>query len=240
MTRPKGYHEINKYTLIEVDEDGILHAIGPRRAHRLFHALISRKYRRCVQCGGRIDRGDPTWRPDMEDSRDRICEPCVQLVPGYRRPDAAHPHKPADRLLHKYPLVDYAYTELDIAGMLIQGEEESIGACVLGMIEVLARHHHAQDHLELVLKLFWDLAHRRPLSGLTSEPGEWEDLSSRAGKPLWRNRRDSEAFSEDEGRTFYRTSDPVKRRVKSLQLGGINEQSRIDEEHARNGDHGGG
>lgn len=224
MGARRAYYPFNKYTLLGFDEEGKLLALGPRKARHTFIPVKSYKYRRCAQCGGRIDPGDPIWRSLSRQCFDRICDPCAQLVSGYRREYVGNPaeaHKPSEASLKRFPLLEHAYRELDVAGLFYTAHDEAeIGTCILGMIEILARHDlSASGSFDLVLKLFWDLAHRRPISQLTTDKTEWQDWSNLAGRPLWASIRDSEAFSEDGGETFYRSTDILKRRLKSLTRG---------------------
>lgn len=213
MTRRIYRRPINKYRLTHIDGEG-LHAFGPRGAHMIFMRLKLHTYRvwYCCQCQGRVNYGDKLWRPRAHSIYDRICDSCAAEVPGYRREgqSAAERNRPAEYALENYPLIAHAYRELDIAHLF--DDEADIGACVLKMIETFARADlRATGAVDLVLKTFWDLAHRRPITGLTNHPIEWQDISAQAGRPLWRNVRDNEAYSEDGGKTFYRLEHPEKR-----------------------------
>jgi hypothetical protein len=41
------------------------------------------------------------------------------------------------------------------------------------------------------------------LSPLTSDSGEWIDRTEMSSYPLWQSKRNSKAFSEDGGKTYY-------------------------------------
>lgn len=207
------YRVINKYALLHIDAEG-LHAIGPRGGVRVFSKMRNPTQRAwfCCQCAGRIDYGERAWRPDMIAIEDRICDFCAAQMPGYRveGKTAAERNRPGREVLALYPLIAHAYRELDLAHLFDDGMD--LGACVLKMIEILARHKITDPTMrDLALKTFWDLAHERPLTGLTNTPEEWQDISHQAGRSLWRNIRDKDAFSEDGGHTFYRIETPHKR-----------------------------
>lgn len=213
MTRRRRYRPLNKYHLIKV-EDGFLHAIGPHGAPRRFYHLSRgtvKPYWYCCQCQAHIGYGERCWRPTYVQVTDRICDACVSLVPGYRGSGetAEERNKPDDAMLDRYPLIQHAYRELGIAHMF--DDDVDLGACVLKMIEVLARHEvHDPTLFDLALKTFWDLAHKRPITGLTANPLEWQNISAAAGTPLWRSIRDPDAYSTDGGKTFYRTDRPTR------------------------------
>lgn len=213
MTRRIYRRPINKYRLIRIDAEG-LHAIGPRGAATVFKRLQYHAYHvwNCCQCQGRINYGEKLWRPKAHSIYDRICEGCASEVPGYRKEGqtATERNRPAKYALDNYPLVAHAYRELDLAHLF--DDETDLGACILKMIEALARADlRSTGAFDLALKTFWDLAHKRPITGLTNHPIEWQDISAQAGRPLWRNIRDSDAYSEDAGATFYRLQRPEKR-----------------------------
>jgi hypothetical protein len=46
-----------------------------------------------------------------------------------------------------------------------------------------------------------------PLTPLTYEPDEWNDVSDISGTPMWQNKRKSTTFSIDGGKTHYDLDD---------------------------------
>jgi hypothetical protein len=205
-TMAKYSRPINKFRLLYIDEQG-MHVIGPRGGKYIFlRTKGARKPWRCCQCQGRIDYGELNWRIGKRQLWDRMCEACASEVEGYRaREDGQEVYRPSTFAMQKYPLIEHAYRELDIARLF--AEQPDIAGCVLKMIEALARHDvHTGETFDIVTKMVWDLAHKRPISALTSHPSEWERL---AGKPpTWRSIRDPDAYSNDGGKTFYRTDRP--------------------------------
>lgn len=97
-------------------------------------------------------------------------------------------------------LISHAEEELQrlVGGPLMFPEREA-----LELVKCFARQGHSGDSAAHTLSLFTKLAERQPLTPLTPNPDEWEDVSDKAGHPLWQSTRSSTAFSVDGGKTFY-------------------------------------
>lgn len=113
-------------------------------------------------------------------------------------------------------LLAHARRELELAGLLDakddDGEDDmmqkSVNTQVLAMLKLLSDGGHSGFSASYAINLFMRLASFKPLSELTSRPEEWNDVSEMAAEDkLWQSVRDSEAFSHDGGKTFYRLSE---------------------------------
>lgn len=105
-------------------------------------------------------------------------------------------------------LVDHAERELRAAGLLDEGSDYGgmVGAAVMKAVRSWAEEGHSGASHALALSLFTRVVDFKPLGPLTNSPDEWMEIDS--GK-LWQSTRDSEAFSEDGGVTFYRLSEKL-------------------------------
>lgn len=103
-------------------------------------------------------------------------------------------------------LVEWAKKELEDAGWFEDGEDslygDMLGKAVLDMMKVFSAQGHSGMSASLALALFKNLAAWKPLSPLTADPAEWEDVSEMMGRPCWQNKRDHSKFSYDEGKTW--------------------------------------
>lgn len=106
-------------------------------------------------------------------------------------------------------LVEHARRELELvdAGRDIYGE--MLPDAVIELIEVFAKQGHSGMSAILVTDMFNKLARFEALSPLTDDPDEWHkhptDIAGR--DDLWQNKRDSSAFSNDGGKTYYSVND---------------------------------
>lgn len=102
-------------------------------------------------------------------------------------------------------LVRFARKELEAAGMFSSDSdyEGLLGKAVLELVQTLSVQGHSGSSHHLMMTIFNQLANFKPLSPLTSDPSEWVNQSEASGAPLWQSARDSSAFSEDGGKTFY-------------------------------------
>jgi len=109
-------------------------------------------------------------------------------------------------------LVDHARRELELAGMFdYDGKGDTFDAynkmmaeAVLALVEVFAEQGHSGMSAGMVLGMFTEVANYRPLSPLTADPAEWQDVDF----GMWQNRRRPDAFSKDGGQTYYLLDDP--------------------------------
>jgi hypothetical protein len=94
-------------------------------------------------------------------------------------------------------LVAHAERELELAEV-----EEDVRPSLVEAVGSFIRYGHSGGSASVCIPLLADLLQYRALSALTSDPSEWQDMSDFSGYPVWQNVRDSQAFSEDGGRTY--------------------------------------
>lgn len=114
-------------------------------------------------------------------------------------------------------LVKHAKFEMDFIGLFdptAEGDVDyngMISSNVLELIELFASQGHSGASAGLTLDVFMRLANFRPLTPVTNQPSEWEDISAdvlspgqiAVGEKLWQNKRSSSTFSKDGGITWY-------------------------------------
>lgn len=69
-------------------------------------------------------------------------------------------------------------------------------------LELFCSQGHGGGSASIVIPTLNKLLKQEALSELTSDEAEWEDLTEMSGHPCWQNKRDSRAFSKDEGKTW--------------------------------------
>jgi hypothetical protein len=107
-------------------------------------------------------------------------------------------------------LKKHAQHELELAGLFDKDSDYGgmIGKAVMELIEVFAKQGHSGFSAHWVLGTFKTVASFKTLTPINADnPDEWMDVSEMSGKPMWQNKRDSEIFSEDGGKTFYNVND---------------------------------
>lgn len=115
-----------------------------------------------------------------------------------------HAKQEFKRLALAEELEDSSMNETDLKyGKMIED-------AVTELLRTFAAQGHSGFSAGQTLHFFNELAQFKALAPLTDAPSEWQDHST-AGNPLWQNRRNSEAFSLDGGKTYYYNSE-VKRR----------------------------
>lgn len=80
------------------------------------------------------------------------------------------------------------------------------GEAVLELIDIFRNQGHSGMSRSIVLEMFQKVADFKALSPLTNRPDEWMEV----GEGMWRNRRQSDAFSTDGGHTYYLLDDKVR------------------------------
>ncbi|HEY6020532.1 MAG TPA: hypothetical protein VIY48_11785 [Candidatus Paceibacterota bacterium] len=98
-------------------------------------------------------------------------------------------------------IAEHARRELKLCGQYDESPEYS--ESIIKAIEAFMSYGHSGGSAEVALGQFNTLMNRRSLSPITSDPEEWIDRSKESGKPFWQNSRDSTAFSEDGGKTWW-------------------------------------
>lgn len=99
-------------------------------------------------------------------------------------------------------LVDHARRELTMCG---QFEEDAVFAqsLVAAVAAFDSYPGHSGSSAEAGIQMLGDLLRFKNLSELTSDEEEWQEVGPR----MWQNVRNSEAFSQDAGKTHYLLSD---------------------------------
>lgn len=102
-------------------------------------------------------------------------------------------------------LVDYARSELERAGLFDTDSDYDgmLGQAALAIVELFASQGHSGRSAVIVIELVNRLMRFEPLTPLTYEPDEWNEV----GTGLWQNRRKSTVFSTDGGATHYDLDD---------------------------------
>ena len=97
-------------------------------------------------------------------------------------------------------LVDYAKDELKRIGMVDSGEDCNDWAtkAILELIELFASQGHSGFSAPYVINSFSRLAMFKPLSSLTGEDDEWDEVGDR----LFQNKRYSAVFKNKDGAAY--------------------------------------
>lgn len=86
-------------------------------------------------------------------------------------------------------------------------------------VQAFADMGHSGGSASIAIPMLNDLLQFKNLSSLTDDPDEWEDRTALTATPdmsLWQNKRNSEAFSLDGGKTYYLLSENGGRDPKSF------------------------
>lgn len=102
-------------------------------------------------------------------------------------------------------LLEHAEDELRRGGYFEPDSDYGprLAECVLATLRAFSSYGHSGGSVEAARDLFVHLANYGTLAPITSDPAEWLDRSEMSGYPLWQNVRDSTAFSEDGGKTWW-------------------------------------
>lgn len=101
-------------------------------------------------------------------------------------------------------LVNHARTELRLIG-----EDEHTTVGILRVIQAFADMGHSGGSASVAIPMITNLLQYKNLSPLTDDPSEWvfHDGSVAGGNGVWQNTRNSEAFSNDGGKTYWLISE---------------------------------
>ena len=102
-------------------------------------------------------------------------------------------------------LRDHAEREMKLAGVDNDIYGDLVSKAVLELIDTFAKQGHSGMSGALVLSIFNQVVDFKNLTPLTNDPEEWQFHNY--VRPLWQNRRCSEAFSYDGGKTYYLNSE---------------------------------
>lgn len=106
-------------------------------------------------------------------------------------------------------LVDYAKDELTRAGLFDEDSDYNgeLGNAALEIVKVFAKQGHSGASAAIVTSIVEKLLRFEPLTPLTYEPDEWNNVSEMSGSPMWQNKRKATTFSVDGGKTHYDLDD---------------------------------
>jgi hypothetical protein len=102
-------------------------------------------------------------------------------------------------------LVDHARTELNLIG-----EEPEVIEGYLKVIQAFADMGHSGGSASVAIPVINELLQFKNLKPLTNNPNEWYQHDPKMWdgvNPIWQNKRNSEAFSQDGGKTYYLLSE---------------------------------
>lgn len=102
-------------------------------------------------------------------------------------------------------LVEHARRELELTGQT--AESPAFAESLIRAVEAFASYGHSGGSAMVAREMLHRLLGFAALSPLTDDPAEWIDRTEMSGYPLWQNARDSQAFSEDAGQTYYLLSE---------------------------------
>lgn len=95
-------------------------------------------------------------------------------------------------------LTEHARRELALLG-----EEPQVIDWYCRVVAEFASAGHSGGSASVAIPVLHELLQFHPLTPLTDDPADWIDQSEPSGYPVWQNRRDSRAFSEDGGKTYW-------------------------------------
>lgn len=102
-------------------------------------------------------------------------------------------------------LLKHAESELTKSGLFNKDSdyEGEIGKAVMELMVAFSRQGHSEASAHMTLDVFSKLAKFQNLTPLTDDPSEWVNTHDNT----YQNKRCSEAFSEDGGKTYYLLSE---------------------------------
>ena len=97
-------------------------------------------------------------------------------------------------------LTDFARSELRRAGLFDKDSDYGgmLAEAVMRLIEVFADEGHSGFSASMATSLFERLSRFEPITPLTGEEGEWNEV----GPDMWQNRRCSHVFKEADGHAY--------------------------------------
>lgn len=90
---------------------------------------------------------------------------------------------------------------------------------MLKVVAAFAEMGHSGGSASIAIPMLTDLLQYKNLSPLTDDPEEWIDQTALTATPnvsLWQNKRNSEAFSLNRGKTYYLLSENTERGLDDL------------------------
>ena len=102
-------------------------------------------------------------------------------------------------------LLSHAEKELDLIGMKEDSPDEMnrmMRKHILHMMQEFANEGHSGMSAGYAISILTKLMDFKPLSPLTGEDDEWNEVSERAGHKCWQNKRRSSVFKDDNGECY--------------------------------------
>lgn len=98
-------------------------------------------------------------------------------------------------------LYEFAKHELDLIGMREEGDPWDVAARqdILNIVNIFANSGHSGASAECAVEILVDLLSYRPLSPLTGEDSEWQDISDISEDPIFQNKRCPSVFMGVDG-----------------------------------------
>lgn len=98
-------------------------------------------------------------------------------------------------------MVEHAQRELKLSGQF--AEDPAYAQSIVAAVAAFASYGHSGGSAGVAIEILGRLLRQEALSPLTPDPAEWIDRSEMSGTPIWQNRRDSRAMSNDGGKTWW-------------------------------------
>jgi len=119
----------------------------------------------------------------------------------------------------KSNLIDHANRELTLAGYPELTREYKRGNAefdvnmeirkdIMELVTMFAKQHHSGASAGYVTRVLTDLLQYKPISPLTDNPEEWNEV----GEGFWQCKREPSCFSTDGGKTYYTLDTMNKKR----------------------------
>lgn len=108
-------------------------------------------------------------------------------------------------------LTDYAKNELTRAGLFDKDSdyEGMLDGSAMQIVELFSEQGHSGVSAAITIGIIEKPLRYEPLTPLTYEPDEWNDVSGISGTPMWQNKRNPSVFSVDGGKTHYSLEEPT-------------------------------
>lgn len=102
------------------------------------------------------------------------------------------------------PHVDHARRELELLGQT--EEDPEFARAIVGAVQAFFSYGHSGGSFGPGASMLMRLLEGKNLGPLTDNPKEWMNVEM-GDDPCWQNIRNGEAFSHDEGKTYYLLSE---------------------------------
>lgn len=154
-----------------------------RRGH-LVELGVSSTGARCYGIAGEVEAAPPAKENDTDRGD---AAPTSHTEP---------PPRPTESNLARH-----AWDELDRAGLFTDDGDfydGMTGRAVMDLVDVFVEQGHSGMSASIVIDILRRVMAFEPLSPLTDDPAEWEEVMD----GLWQSRRHARAFSQDGGKTY--------------------------------------